>query len=113
MSTSDKHPDIQHLVLYLPEGEGYEAMGSESGVWPRFGWSSIKNAAKKVGGSVKGGAKKVGGTITSGAKKAENTVKSGVKKVGSGVLKAGQAIRNQVCPPDPKHPGPFIHTDPK
>ena len=43
----DEHPDLHPLVLLSTTGVAYEAVGSETGVWPRWGWSSVKNAAKK------------------------------------------------------------------
>ena len=138
----EKHPDIHHLVLYMPEGKAYEAMGSESGVWPRWGLSSItgaiKGAAKKVGSGIKKGAKavgkagkRVGRTVASGAKrvgrgavkgaravgragkKVGKTVAGGAKRGAKAVVAAGKAIRNQFCPPDPKPKKPFIKTNPK
>ena len=68
MPPSTQHPELQHLLLYLPSGTAYEAVGSQNGVWPRgFGslWKKTKGAAKKVGSGVK----KVGKGVKYGAKK--------------------------------------------
>ena len=35
MPPSMQHPELQHLLLYLPAGTAYEAVGSQNGVWPR------------------------------------------------------------------------------
>ncbi len=84
----EKHPDLQHLVLYMPGGMAYEAMGSQSGVWPRWGLSSITNAAKKVGGKIKGGAKAVGRA----GKKVGKTVASGARRVGRGAVRGAKSV---------------------
>ena len=124
-----EHPDLHPLVLLSTTGMAYEAVGSETGVWPRWGWSSIKNTAKKVGGGVKNAAKKVGSgvkrgartvagaskrvgrTVWSGAKKVGSGVKRGTIAVGSGIKRGAQAARNQFCPSDPKPQTPFIQTN--
>ena len=137
-SSSEDHPDIQHLVLYVAGGTAYEAMGSKSGVWPRGWWSSVKKTAKKVGRGAKRVGKKVGSGVKRGAKavgragkKVGRGVKRGAKAVGSGIKRGAKAvgggikkgakgvvaaattIRNQVCPSDPKPKKPFINTDPR
>ena len=115
-SSSEDHPDIQHLVLYLSNGMAYEAMGSKSGVWPRGWWSSVKKAAKKVGRGVKRGAKAVGRAgkkVGRGFKRGARAVGGGIKKGAKGVVAAAKAVRNQVCPSDPKPKKPFIKTDPR
>ncbi len=101
-----EHQDLQPLVLLTVDGKAYEAIGSKSGVWPRWGWSSIKKAAKKVGSTVKKGATAVGRA----GKRVGRTVASGAKKVGKGVKSGYQAVRNQFCPSDPKPKKPFIKT---
>lgn len=40
-----QHPDLVSVVLVSVDGHLYEAIGSKTGVWPRYGWSAIKNAA--------------------------------------------------------------------
>ena len=83
----EQHPDLHPLVLISSTGLAYEAVGSESGVWPRWGWSSIKKAAKKVGKGIKKGAKSVGRAgkkVGSGIKKSGRYIGRAGKKVGSG-----------------------------
>ncbi|MDH3769574.1 MAG: hypothetical protein OET79_01115, partial [Nitrospirota bacterium] len=95
-SSSDKYQDIQHVALYLPNGVAYEAMGSQSGVWPRWGWSSIKKAAKKVGSGVKRGGRAVGSGVKKGATAVGSGVKRGAKAVGGGVKRGAQAVGSGV-----------------
>lgn len=117
---SSEYPDLYPLVAYASDELAYEAVGSESGVWPRWGWSSIKSAAKKVGR----GAKRVGGAIKSGARRAGRGAvsagrrigrgaKSAGRKVGGGIKKGYQVVRDQFCPPDRGSKKITIHTDPK
>ena len=94
-----EHPDLHPLVLLSTTGMAYEAVGSETGVWPRWGWSSIKKAAKKVGGGVKSTAKKVGSGVKKGAKAVSGAGKrvgrsavSGAKRVGSGVYRGAKSV---------------------
>ncbi len=107
------YPDLYPLVAYASNELAYEAVGSESGVWPRWGWSSIKSAAKKIGGGAKrigSGAKKYAGKAYRGTKKYAGKGYRGAK---SGARKAYRTVRDQFCPPDRGSKKITIHTDPK
>ena len=91
----ENHPDLHPLVLMSSTGLAYEAVGSETGVWPRWGWSSIKKAAKKVGSGIKKGAKSVGRAgkkVGSGIKKSGRYIGRAGKKVGSGIKRGGRYV---------------------
>ena len=92
-TSPEQHPDLHPLVLISSTGLAYEAVGSESGVWPRWGWSSIKKAAKKVGKGIKKGAKSVGRAgkkVGSGIKRGAKSVGRAGKKVGSGIKRGAR-----------------------
>ena len=88
-TSPEQHPDLHPLVLISSTGLAYEAVGSESGVWPRWGWSSIKKAAKKVGKGIKKGAKSVGRA----GKKVGRSIKKGGRYVGRAGKKVGSGIK--------------------
>ena len=92
-TSPEQHPDLHPLVLISSTGLAYEAVGSESGVWPRWGWSSIKKAAKKVGKGIKKGAKSVGRAgkkVGRGFKRGAKSIGRAGKKVGSGVKRGAR-----------------------
>ncbi len=77
LPASESKPDLQNLLLYLPAGTAYEAIGSQSGVFSR----GLGSWAKKIGGAAKG--------VVKGAGRAAKGVVKGAGRAGKRVVKTG------------------------
>jgi len=41
LSTGNANPDLQHLMVVMPDGIVFETVGSHTGIWPRGFWKKL------------------------------------------------------------------------